>query len=118
MGADSAAGWKALAELQYQTRQWQNAYTTSCTGLEWSVKRRHAGHETLTAFALSLRLCAARCLRRLNRLEEAEAAFKVLAGTADPPPPPPQYDAQTCNVYSTWTYKLFFIHTAEVLLGR
>lgn len=80
MGADSAAGWKALAELQYQTRQWQNAYTTSCTGLEWSVKRRHAGHETLTAFALSLRLCAARCLRRLNRLEEAEAAFKVLAG--------------------------------------
>lgn len=80
MGADSAAGWKALAELQYQTRQWQNAYATSCTGLEWSVKRRHAGHETLTAFALSLRLCAARCLRRLNRLEEADAAFKVLAG--------------------------------------
>lgn len=79
--ANSAAGWKALAELQYQNRQWQAAYKTCCQALEWSARRRAAGHETLTGFALSLRLCSARCLRRLNRLEEAEYAFKVLAGT-------------------------------------
>ncbi|KAK9814721.1 hypothetical protein WJX72_010484 [[Myrmecia] bisecta] len=79
-GADSAAGWKALAELQYQNRQWQEAYETSVKGLEWSVKRRRAGHETLTHFALALRLCVARCLRRLGRLDEAEHHFKILAG--------------------------------------
>ena len=27
--ADSAAGWKALAELQYQNRQFQEAYDTA-----------------------------------------------------------------------------------------
>lgn len=43
---------------------------------------RLAGHETLTHFALSLRLCVARCQRRLGRLEEAEYSFKVLAGAA------------------------------------
>ena len=79
-GADSAAGWKALAELQYQNRQWAAAYETSVRGLEWSVRRRASGCETLTHFALALRLCAARCLRRLGRLDEAEYAFKVLAG--------------------------------------
>lgn len=86
-GADSAAGWKALAELQYQTRQWKDAYKTACKGLEWSARRRNAGHETLTGFALSLRLCAARCLRRMDRLEEAEAAFKILAGVQFAPEP-------------------------------
>ena len=79
-GADSAAGWKALAELQYQNRQWQAALDSACSGLEWHSYRRAGGHETLTGFALSLRLCSARCLRRLGRLEEAEAAFKTLAG--------------------------------------
>ncbi len=79
-GADSAAGWKALAELQYQNRSWVEAYETSVRGLEWSVRRRAAGCETLTQFALSLRLCYARCLRRLGRLDESEYAFKVLAG--------------------------------------
>ena len=79
-GADSAAGWKALAELQYQNRSWAEAYETSVKGLEWSVRRRAAGCETLTQFALSLRLCYARCLRRRGRLDESEYAFKVLAG--------------------------------------
>ena len=41
---------------------------------------RRAGHETLSHFALSLRLCVARCQRRLGRLDEAEYSFKVLAG--------------------------------------
>lgn len=80
LGADSAAGWKALAELQYQNRQFQEAYDTAVKGLEWSVKRRRAGHETLTSFALALRLVVAQCLRRLNRLDEAEYNFKILAG--------------------------------------
>lgn len=44
------------------------------------MRRRASGCETLTHFALALRLCAARCLRRLGRLDEAEYAFKVLAG--------------------------------------
>ena len=61
-------------------RQWADAYETSVRGLEWSVRRRASGCETLTHFALALRLCAARCLRRLGRLDEAEYAFKVLAG--------------------------------------
>ncbi|KAL3149277.1 Tetratricopeptide repeat protein 37, variant 2 [Trebouxia sp. C0010 RCD-2024] len=79
-GANSAAGWKALAELQYQNRQFQEAYDTAVSGLEWSVKRRRSGHETLTNFALALRLVVAQCLRRLERLEEAEYNFQVLAG--------------------------------------
>ena len=79
-GADSAAGWKALAELQYQNRDFAAARDTAVRGLEWSVRRRAAGHETLTSFALSLRLCLARALRRLGRLDEAEAALRVLAG--------------------------------------
>lgn len=83
-GADSAAGWKALAELQYQNRQWQAAYQTCCKGLEWSARRRRAGHESLSGFALALRLCAARSLRRLGRLDEAEYAFRVLAGLEPP----------------------------------
>ena len=50
------------------------------------MRRRERGHETLTQFALSTRLLVARALRRLGRLEEAEYAFKVLAGecTAGP----------------------------------
>jgi len=80
-GANSAAGWKALAELQYQNRQFQDAYDTAVNGLEWSVKRRRAGHEQLTSFALALRLVVAQCLRRLQRLDEAEYNFQVLAGT-------------------------------------
>ena len=79
-GADSAAGWKALAELQYQSRDYAAARDSATAGLQWSARRRAAGHETLTSFALSLRLCLARCLRRLGAFEEAEAAFKILAG--------------------------------------
>ena len=40
-GADSAAGWKALAELQYQNREWQDCFQTSVKGLEWSQRRRY-----------------------------------------------------------------------------
>ena len=80
-GADSAAGWKALAELQYQNRQYKAALDSACSGLEWHATRRASGHESLNGFALSLRLCSARSLRRLGRLNEAEEAFKSLAGT-------------------------------------
>jgi len=79
-GADSAAGWKALAELQYQCRSFSSALDTATRGLEWHARRRAGGHEALSSFALSLRLCRARALRRLGRLDEAEAAFQVLAG--------------------------------------
>lgn len=79
-GADSAAGWKALAELQYQCRSFSAALDTATRGLEWHARRRAGGHEALSSFALSLRLCRARALRRLGRLDEAEAAFQILAG--------------------------------------
>ncbi len=52
---------------------------TACR-LQWSVKRRQRGHETLGQFALSVRLLVGKALRRMGRLEEAELAFKVLAG--------------------------------------
>lgn len=81
-GAHSAAGWKALAELEYQNRQWKAAFDYSCSALEWHAHRQAAGHETLTGFALSLRLCNARALRRLGHLDRAEEAFKTLAGTS------------------------------------
>ena len=79
-GADSAAGWKALAELQYQCRAFSAALDTATKGLEWHARRRAGGHEALSSFALSLRLCRARALRRLGRLDEAEAGFQILAG--------------------------------------
>lgn len=80
MGADSAAGWKALTELLYQNRLWQEAYDTTVKGIEWHQKRRLGGHEELASFALALRLFCARCQRRLGLLDEAELAFKLLAG--------------------------------------
>jgi hypothetical protein len=80
MGADSAAGWKALTELLYQNRQWQEAFDTAVKGLEWHQKRRAGGHEELASFALALRLFCARCQRRLGQLDQAEVAFKILAG--------------------------------------
>ena len=58
----------------------QASYDTGVAGLAWSVRRRQRGHETLTQFALSMRLIVAKALRRLRRLDEAEYAFKVLAG--------------------------------------
>lgn len=58
----------------------QASYDTGVAGLAWSVRRRQRGHETLTQFALSVRLLVAKALRRLGRLDEAEYAFKVLAG--------------------------------------
>ena len=58
----------------------QASYDTGVAGLAWSVRRRNRGHETLTQFALSTRLIVAKALRRLRRLDEAEYAFKVLAG--------------------------------------
>ena len=51
------------------------------------MRRRRAGHETLTSFALALRLVVARCLRRLGRLDEAEYNFKILAGGPQRPTP-------------------------------
>lgn len=48
--------------------------------LAWSVRRRQRGHETLGQFALSMRLLVGKTLLRMGRLEEAELAFKVLAG--------------------------------------
>mmetsp|Transcript_3540 Transcript_3540/g.10271 ORF Transcript_3540/g.10271 Transcript_3540/m.10271 type:complete len:1007 (-) Transcript_3540:744-3764(-) len=79
-GADCAAGWMGLAELQYQERKYEDSYHTGVAGLAWSVRRRQRGHETLGQFALSMRLIVAKALRRMGRLQEAEFAFKVLAG--------------------------------------
>ena len=124
-GANSAAGWKALAELQYQNRQFQDAYDTAVNGLEWSVKRRRAGHEQLTSFALALRLVVAQCLRRLQRLDEAEYNFQVLAGKwisqlqtdplPPPPPPPPQAHSQRSKWPSSLVCALIRLHLVACL---
>jgi len=124
-GANSAAGWKALAELQYQNRQFQDAYDTAVNGLEWSVKRRRAGHEQLTSFALALRLVVAQCLRRLQRLDEAEYNFQVLAGECisqlqtdplpPPPPPPPQAHSQRSKWPSSLVCALIRLHLVPCL---
>lgn len=51
---------------------------------ELAAACRRCGHETLSHFALALRLVVARCLRRIGKLEEAEYSFKILAGGAHP----------------------------------
>ena len=66
-GADSAAGWKALAELQYQSRNWQDAFTTSVKGLEWSQRRRCAQPSACVA-ALVTGSAAADWARKLAEL--------------------------------------------------
>lgn len=57
-GADSAAGWKALAELQYQSRMWTDAHATAVAGLEWSVKRRSAPSSTVLYRTVRRACCA------------------------------------------------------------
>ncbi|KAL4853629.1 Tetratricopeptide repeat protein SKI3 [Chlorella vulgaris] len=78
--SDCGTGWKALAELQYENRHYPEAYDTAVRGLRWLHSRRERGHEALTHVALSLRLVAAKSLRRMGKLDEAETHFKVLAG--------------------------------------
>lgn len=77
---DAASGFKALAELQYENRDYEEAIETALRGLRWLQQRRDRGHEALTQIALSLRLVWAKSLRRLGRLEEAERHFAALAG--------------------------------------
>lgn len=77
---DCATGWKALAELQYENRDYGAAGDTAVKGLAWLHSRRERGHEALTQCALGLRLVLAKALRRMGRLDEAERHFKVLAG--------------------------------------
>jgi hypothetical protein len=77
---DSASGYKALAELQYENRGYAGAADTALRGLRWLQRRRERGHEALTHVALALRLVLAKALRRLGRLEEAEGHFAAMAG--------------------------------------
>jgi tetratricopeptide (TPR) repeat protein len=77
---DCASGFKALAELHYENRNYQKAHDASLRGLRWLQQRRDRGHEALTQVGLGLRLVLAKSLRRLDRLDEAERQFKALAG--------------------------------------
>lgn len=77
---DAASGFKALAELQYENRNYVEAKATAVRGLNWLQERRSRGHEALTQIALSLRLVFAKSLRRLGSLDEAEKHFTALAG--------------------------------------
>ena len=65
---------------------------------DMDAARRRAGHETLSHFALSLRLCVARCQRRLERFDEAEYSFKVLAGARGVRAEEPCTLQQACRV--------------------
>lgn len=77
---DCGSGFKALAELHYENRHYQKSHDISLRGLKWLQERRDRGHESLTQIGLGLRLVLAKSLRRLKKLDEAEAQFKVLAG--------------------------------------
>ena len=77
---DCASGFKALAELHYENRNYQKAHDDSLRGLKWLQERRDRGHESLSQVGLGLRLVLAKSLRRLKRLDEAEEQFKALAG--------------------------------------
>jgi len=77
---DCASGWKALAELQYENRRYEEAHDTGMRGLRWLQARRARGHEALTQIALALRLVIAKSLRRMGKLDDAETHFKSLAG--------------------------------------
>ena len=77
---DCASGFKALAELQYENRNYEDAVNTGMRGLKWLQQRRERGHEALTQVALGLRLVLAKSLRRLDRLDDAEKHFTSLAG--------------------------------------
>jgi len=77
---DCASGFKALAELHYENRNYQKAHDASLRGLKWLQERRDRGHESLSQVGLGLRLVLAKSLRRLKRLDEADEQFKALAG--------------------------------------
>lgn len=77
---DCASGFKALAELHYENRNYQKAHDASLRGLKWLQERRDRGHESLSQVGLGLRLVLAKSLRRLKRLDEADEQFKALTG--------------------------------------
>ena len=77
---DCASGFRALAELHYENRHYSKAHAVSLRGLTWLQERRDRGHESLSQVGLGLRLVLAKSLRRLGKLDEAEAQFQALAG--------------------------------------
>lgn len=77
---DCASGFRALAELHYENRHYAKAHDASLRGLAWLQERRERGHESLSQVGLGLRLMLAKSLRRLGKLDEAEAQFQALAG--------------------------------------
>lgn len=102
---DPCAGRSRLAAvcnvLAAHTRRQHNPVCTH--RLQWSVKRRQRGHETLGQFALSMRLLVGKALRRMGRLEEAELAFKVLAGSKMPSAVGLEYSRTcACRRWGVW----------------
>lgn len=79
-GAPTAAGWKALCGLLYQSLQYAAALRATESALTWLEGQAAAGHEYLSQCALFLKVIHARSLLKLGRVEEAEAEFGVLAG--------------------------------------
>jgi hypothetical protein len=59
-GADSAAGWLGLAELQYQERQYERSYQTGVDGCAcikhcfWQLRRRHGDYRPAAACHIHL----------------------------------------------------------------
>ena len=77
---DCASGFRALAELHYENRHYAKSHDVSLRGLTWLQERRDRGHESLSQVGLGLRLMLAKSLRRLGKLDEAEAQFQALSG--------------------------------------
>lgn len=79
-GAPTAAGWKALCGLLYQSLQYAASLRATEQALQWLEGQATAGHEYLGQCALFLKVIHARSLLKLGRVDEAEEEFGVLAG--------------------------------------
>ncbi len=79
-GAPTAAGWKALCGLLYQSLQYAASLRATEEALKWLEAQAAAGHEYLGQCALFLKVIHARSLLKLGRVDEAEEEFGVLAG--------------------------------------
>lgn len=85
-GAPSAAGWKALCGLLYQSLQYTAALRATEAALAWLEGQAAAGHEYLSQCALFLKVIHARSLLKMGRVDAAEEEFGVLAGEEQLPP--------------------------------
>ena len=89
IAAESSAAWLVCAQLQYQDRDFSCAFETATAGLRWlmgvtteaaSSAQERKDNDVLT----QLRLIVAGCLAEKGELDQARAAFSIIAGASSP----------------------------------